>query len=180
MQNTASSSPYRHATSPSPQPEPSNTALGLVGQAMTRMRLLIGRRFIGRMALKRMGTGLELSDIDAIGVIKRIGSHEEATVGAIAEQMRIDPSRGSRIVADLVRQGLLERAASQEDGRRSLVRITEAGRGVLNAIEAIKRETIIEATSGWTEEEIETFARLYLRFTQGLEAQLDTFEQDET
>jgi DNA-binding MarR family transcriptional regulator len=156
-----------------------STGLALVGQAMTRMRLLIGRRFIGRIALKRMGTGLELSDIDAIGVIKRIGSQQEVTVGAIAEQMRIDPSRGSRIVADLVRQGLLERAASQEDGRRSLVRITDAGRGVLAEIEAIKRETIADATAGWTAEEIDSFARLYARFTAGLEAQFDRFEQDE-
>ncbi|MDH4439691.1 MAG: MarR family winged helix-turn-helix transcriptional regulator [Rhizobium sp.] len=179
MQNTVPSPADRDdpdQTMPAAAPD---TALALVGQAMTRMRLLIGRRFIGRIALKRMETGLELSDIDAIGVIKRIGGHAEATVGAIAEQMRIDPSRGSRIVADLVRQGLLERAASQEDGRRSLVRITDTGRGVLDQIEAIKQETIREATDGWTEKEIETFARLYMRFTQGLEAQFDRFEQDE-
>lgn len=153
--------------------------LAAIGQAMTRMRLLIGRRFIGRMALKRIGTGLELSDIDAIGVIKRIGSEQEVTVGTIAEQLRIDPSRGSRIVADLVKQGLLERAASQEDGRRSLVKVTEAGRRVLEDIEAIKRETIAEATAGWSPEDVETFGRLYMRFTEGLEAQFTRFEQDE-
>jgi DNA-binding MarR family transcriptional regulator len=147
-----------------------------IGMAMTRMRLLIGHRFIGRMALKRIGTGLELSDIDAIGVIKRIGSQQEVTVGTIAEQLRIDPSRGSRIVADLVRQGLLERAASQEDGRRSLVRVTAAGRKVLDDIEAIKRETISEATAGWSAEEMEAFGRLYMRFTEGLEAQFERFE----
>lgn len=154
-------------------------SMAAIGQAMTRMRLLIGRRFIGRMALKRIGTGLELSDIDAIGVIKRIGSQQEVTVGTIAEQLRIDPSRGSRIVADLVKQGLLERAASQEDGRRSLVRVTEAGRRVLDDIEAIKRETIAEATAGWSDEDVEAFGRLYMRFTEGLEAKFARFEQDE-
>lgn len=161
-------------------PQASRTPLAAIGLAMTRMRLLIGRRFIGRMALKRMETGLELSDIDAIGVIKRIGSQQEVTVGTIAEQLRIDPSRGSRIVADLVKQGLLERAASQEDGRRSLVKVTEAGRRVLDNIEAIKRETIAEATAGWSDEDVETFGRLYMRFTEGLEAQFDRFEQDES
>jgi DNA-binding MarR family transcriptional regulator len=161
---------------PSPVDAPS---LAAIGQAMTRMRLLIGRRFIGRMALKRIGTGLELSDIDAIGVIKRIDSQQEVTVGTIAEQLRIDPSRGSRIVADLVKQGLLERAASQEDGRRSLVRVTKAGRKVLDDIEAIKQETIAEATAGWSTEDVETFGRLYARFTEGLEAKFSRFEQDE-
>jgi DNA-binding MarR family transcriptional regulator len=156
------------------------TGLAAVGQAMTRMRLLIGRRFIGRIALKRIGTGLELSDIDAIGVIKRIGHEQEVTVGTIAEQLRIDPSRGSRIVADLVKQGLLERAASQEDGRRSLVRVTKAGKKVLDDIEAIKRETISDATAGWSAEDVEVFGRLYMRFTEGLEAQFKRFEQDES
>ncbi|EHS52747.1 transcriptional regulator, MarR family [Rhizobium sp. PDO1-076] len=154
-------------------------ALAGIGRAMTRMRLLIGRRFVGRMALKRIGTGLELSDIDAIGVIKRVAPHQEVTVGAIAEQMRIDPSRGSRIVADLVRQGLLERAASQEDGRRSIVRMTAAGKQVLEQIEEIKQELIVEATAGWPQEDIVKFAALYDRFTVGLEAQLDQFEQGE-
>ncbi len=156
-----------------------DSSLAIIGHAMTRMRLLIGRRFIGRMALKRIGTGLELSDLDAIGVIKRIGSQQEVTVGTIAEQLRIDPSRGSRIVADLVKQGLLERAASQEDGRRSLVRVTAAGRKVLDEIEAIKREKITEATAGWSDEDVEAFARLYGRFTEGLEVQFKRFEDTE-
>jgi DNA-binding MarR family transcriptional regulator len=171
------------ADSPSPETAPTpleDPSLTVIGQAMTRMRLLIGRRFIGRLALRRIGTGLELSDIDAIGVIKRIGSEQEVTVGTIAEQLRIDPSRGSRIVADLVKQGLLERAASQEDGRRSLVRVTKAGRKVLDEIEAIKRETIEEATTGWSPEEVATFAALYARFTEGLEAQYKRFEQNES
>ncbi|MFN7091348.1 MAG: MarR family winged helix-turn-helix transcriptional regulator [Allorhizobium sp.] len=164
---------------PDALPDGGDSSLAIIGHAMTRMRLLIGRRFIGRMALQRIGTGLELSDLDAIGVIKRIGSQQEVTVGTIAEQLRIDPSRGSRIVADLVKQGLLERAASQEDGRRSLVRVTAAGRKVLDEIEAIKRETITEATAGWSDADVETFGRLYARFTEGLEAQFKRFEQDE-
>ncbi|SIQ45682.1 transcriptional regulator, MarR family [Rhizobium sp. RU33A] len=164
---------------PDALPEGGDSSLAIIGHAMTRMRLLIGRRFIGRMALKRIGTGLELSDLDAIGVIKRIGSQQEVTVGTIAEQLRIDPSRGSRIVADLVKQGLLERAASQEDGRRSLVRVTAAGRKVLDEIEAIKRETITEATAGWSDEDVEAFARLYARFTEGLEVQFKRFEDTE-
>ncbi|MDH4413950.1 MAG: MarR family transcriptional regulator [Rhizobium sp.] len=170
----------RHDTEPETGAPATEASHAVIGQAMARTRLLIGRRFIGRMALKRIGTGLELSDIDAIGVIKRIGSDQEVTVGTIAEQLRIDPSRGSRIVADLVKQGLLERAASQEDGRRSLVRVTEAGRKVLDDIEAIKQETITEATAGWSAEDVETFGRLYLRFTEGLEAQFKRFEDTES
>ena len=150
-----------------------------IGQTMTRMRLLIGRRFIGRMALKRLNPAVELSDIDAIGVLKRMSQHKEVTIGAIAEHMRIDPSRSSRIVADLVRQGYLERAASQEDGRRSIIKLTPLGSALMTELEEVKRETVAEATRGWTAEEVATFSKLYGRFTSGLEemtAQLDATE----
>ena len=36
-----------------------------------------------------------------------------------------------------------------------------------------------EATAGWSAEDVETVGRLYMRFTEGLEAQFDRFEQDE-
>ncbi|QLF69753.1 MarR family transcriptional regulator [Peteryoungia desertarenae] len=150
-----------------------------IGQTMTRMRLLIGRRFIGRMAIKRVNPGIDLSDIDAIGVLKRMAQHKEVTIGVIAEHMRIDPSRGSRIVADLVRQGYLERGVSQEDGRRSIVKLTRLGEQLMSELEEVKRETVADVTRGWSTEEVATFARLYDRFTSGLEqltAQLDATE----
>lgn len=172
MQSTDTDHPAEKAP-----PSRADGHLGLIAQAMTRMRLLIGRRFIGRLAVSRMDTGLELSDIDAIGVIRRIGPDQEVTVGAVADQLRIDPSRGSRIVAELVKQGYLERAASQEDGRRSILRVTGTGRRVLDQIETIKRETIEEAMAGWSRKDVETFARLYMRFTEGLEAQANRLDQ---
>ncbi|WP_407807920.1 MarR family winged helix-turn-helix transcriptional regulator, partial [Staphylococcus aureus] len=64
------------------------------------------------------------------------------TVGAIAEGMRIDPSRGSRVVADMVGRGLLKRGVSQEDGRRSIVEITPLGTSLLQEMRRTKMSVI--------------------------------------
>jgi DNA-binding MarR family transcriptional regulator len=60
---------------------------------------------------------------------------EGASVRYLSDQVVISPSRVSRVAEDLVRRGLLERAASPHDGRLALVRLTEAGRQELAAME---------------------------------------------
>src|SRR6478609_6359114 len=51
----------------------------------------------------------------------------EMTVGGVAEQLGIDPSAASRAVSDCIGAGLLERRASQQDGRRTVLSITADG-----------------------------------------------------
>ena len=153
-----------------------DTLVETIGRTMTRMRLMIGRRFIGRLAIQKMGAGLELSHLDVIGIVRRVGEAKEVTVGAIAEQMHIDPSRASRVVADLVRRGVLERAASQEDARRTVVQLTAKGFGLLSKVEEAKTETIGGIVADWSPEDIACFARLYDRFMIGFEERMQQFD----
>ncbi|MCA1968547.1 MAG: MarR family winged helix-turn-helix transcriptional regulator, partial [Rhizobium sp.] len=113
-----------------------------IGNAMARMRLMIGRRFIGNLVISRVGGGMELSHLDVVGTVRRLQANQEATVGAIAEELRVDPSRSSRIVADLVRRGLLKREVSQEDARRAIIVITPVGHDLLKKADEVKRDTI--------------------------------------
>ena len=66
-----------------------------------------------------------------------------ASVRYLSDQVVISPSRVSRVADDLVRRGLLERAASVHDGRLSLVRLTDAGRDEIAAIQ----KTFLQAVS---------------------------------
>lgn len=149
-----------------------------IGRSMGRMRLMIGRRFIGKLAISRVGASMELSHLDVIAMVRRLENGQEATIGAIADQLRVDPSRSSRIVADLVRQGLLRREASQEDARRTIVVITPLGQDLLERLDEVKRETIREIVSGWPKEDIERFAELYDRFLNGFDRRLQQFEAE--
>lgn len=157
---------------------PAPDTIASIGSAMARMRLMIGRRFIGNLVLSRVGGGMELSHLDVVGTVRRLQATQEATVGAIAEELRVDPSRSSRIVADLVRQGLLKREVSQEDARRTIVVITPVGQDLLKKADEVKRDTIREIVADWPAEDVERFAELYDRFISGFDRRRQQFEME--
>lgn len=167
-------------TSPSPSSaSPSGPdVIARIGSAMARMRLMIGRRFIGNLVISRVGGGMELSHLDVVGTVRRLQASQEATVGAIAEELRVDPSRSSRIVADLVRRGLLKREVSQEDARRAIVVITPVGQELLQKADEVKRQTISEIVADWPAEDVERFAELYDRFVASFDRRRQQFEME--
>lgn len=138
-----------------------------ISEVMGRMRLMIGRRVISRTLIDSLAPTLEISHLDALNAMRRIGG--EVTVGAIADVMRLDPSRGSRVVAELVAQGLLRRDASQADGRRSIVVRTELGDRLMAELDASKRKLLGSMLDSWTEEELGAFAVLFDKFVSGFE-----------
>lgn len=146
-----------------------------ISEVMGRMRLLIGRRVISRTLVDNLAPSLEISHLDALRAMNRIDG--EVTVGAIADVMRLDPSRGSRLVAELVAQGLLRRDASQADGRRSIVVRTELGDQLMAEVDATKRRLLASMLDGWSEEELSTFAVLFDKFVSKFE---ETYPNEKT
>ena len=155
---------------PEKPPLPNRAAdITRISSIMARMRLLIGRRYIGRLAISRAGAGLELSHLDILSLVRRLSRMQEVTVGALAEQMRLDHSRVSRVVADLVKRGVLRREASQEDARRTLVALTDEGVVWLDRMNEVKHEVIGQILSDWSHEDLDLFAELYERFVEKFE-----------
>jgi DNA-binding MarR family transcriptional regulator len=153
-----------------PQTDAVTEEIVRIGDSMTRMRVMMGRRVIGKMAIARAAPGLDLSQLDILHVVRRIETEGgEATVGAIAEAMRLDPSRGSRIVADLVSLNLVRRQACQSDGRRSILRLTNKGEELLEEIRTVKHSIVEQATSDWSEHDKLSFAQSFSRFMDGIE-----------
>jgi DNA-binding MarR family transcriptional regulator len=140
-----------------------------IGNGMARMRLMVGRRIIGRMALNRAAPGLELSHLDVIEAVRRIAVQGEVTVGAVAELMHVDPSRSSRLISELVHGGFLVRSVSQADARRAVVELTDKARRYFREAEAIKREFLNSIVADWSDEDVSDFGRLYLRFVDAFE-----------
>ena len=124
--------------------------------------------------MAEIGTGLEVSQFHALSAILRIRSGygrpapQEPTVGLLAEEMCLDPSRASRIAADLVERGLVARGVSQEDGRRSILNPTERGMALMQAFLTAKWQRIARIFADWSAEDIETFARLFGRYSEGM------------
>lgn len=89
--------------------------------------------------------------------------------GALAEAVCSDPSTISRQVAQLVRLGLVERAADPGDGRASLLVATPEGRRVFEENRRLRNEKIAAVTADWTSEERRTLSRLLGRFVADFE-----------
>jgi DNA-binding MarR family transcriptional regulator len=68
-------------------------------------------------------------------VLARLAQAPAGTsVRALAEQVVVSPSRVSRVTAEFGRRGLVACAPSPDDGRLSLVRLTEQGQAELRAM----------------------------------------------
>ena len=125
--------------------------------------------------MDELGAGLEATQFHALSAIMRIQSGfgrpaVEATVGLLADEMNLDPSRASRIAADLVDRGLLARAVSQSDGRRSVLVPTDAARVLLDGFLRAKWQRSMALFRDWSEDDILTFARLFARYSDGMRA----------
>ncbi|ADJ47106.1 MarR family transcriptional regulator [Amycolatopsis mediterranei S699] len=89
----------------------------------------------------------------------------EMTVGGLAAEMGVAQPVASRMVAACIADGLLRRAASQADGRRTVLELTEQGEAERTRFAAEQRAAFEEITAGWSPEERTQFARLLVRYT---------------
>jgi DNA-binding MarR family transcriptional regulator len=88
----------------------------------------------------------------------------EMTVGGLAAEMGVTQPVASRTVAACITDGLLRRAASQADGRRTVLALTERGEAERDRFAAEQRKAFQEITAAWSPGEQVQFARLLVRY----------------
>jgi DNA-binding MarR family transcriptional regulator len=132
-------------------------------------------------AVRLLGRAPEQQDqrrFSGILVVQAVrGSEEragkgEVTVRSVGNYMRIAPSTASRLVGDAVDAGYVEAAPSPADRRSSVLRLTAAGRQLLRDSVGYQTRVYEQATSGWTEEDKQTFERLLVEFCNQLLGEL--------
>lgn len=140
-------------------------AVAAIDAVMTKVRRSIQRRDFGRLILARIDPSLEVGHLDAIIALSAGETpRDEVTVGIIAERMGIDPSRASRICADLVERGYAFRVASQLDARRICLKLTARSERLVTAVRQTKWRIFAGSLAQWDEQELVTFATLLERF----------------
>ncbi|WP_433683798.1 MarR family winged helix-turn-helix transcriptional regulator [Nocardia sp. CA-119907] len=102
-------------------------------------------------------------------VLDAVAGTGAGTVGTLAPALGVDQPRASRLVAQAVSSGHLERVADQQDGRRAVLRLTPAGRALVTAARDGRRAAMAAAMSDWTDHERTEFARLLGRFVDALD-----------
>ncbi|GAA3573546.1 MarR family winged helix-turn-helix transcriptional regulator [Nonomuraea rosea] len=94
------------------------------------------------------------------------GGDGELTVGGLAEELGVDQSVASRMVADCISAGYLLRAASQEDGRRTVLKLTPEGADLRDGFAKAQRAAYEHITRDWPEGERLEFARLLVKYVE--------------
>jgi DNA-binding MarR family transcriptional regulator len=102
-------------------------------------------------------------------VLDAVAAGDSPTVSTLAPALGVDQPRASRLVAQAVSHGLLERVADQHDGRRAMLRLTDAGQQAVAAAQTGRRTAMAAAMSDWTAAERAEFARLLGRFVDAMD-----------
>jgi DNA-binding MarR family transcriptional regulator len=145
------------------------SALASIDEVMNHIRRSIMKRDFGRKVLRLLDSDLEVVHMDVLAAVGHENpdapAGEEITVGLVAERLAIDPSRASRLVADVVERGYVRRVASQADSRRICLELTGKGRAFVQAVRETKWRVFSASLAKWDETELITFARLLDRFS---------------
>jgi DNA-binding MarR family transcriptional regulator len=107
---------------------------------------------VRRLKQADLGSDLTLPERSALSRLDRGGP---ATSSDLARLEKISPQSMGVTVAALLERGLVARERDPEDGRRIMLSITEAGRGLLLARRGARTEQIARALAdGFTQAEL--------------------------
>jgi DNA-binding MarR family transcriptional regulator len=133
--------------------------LDAVGPAFSRLR---------RSVLLDVPNPVTTKDLSRTPVLDLVARGGEVTVGCVARHLGTDPSVASRMVADCIKAGYLTRAVSQQDARRAVLLLTEAGTEMLACFRCQQRAAYEQITAGWSEHDRLELARLLIKYVGDL------------
>jgi DNA-binding MarR family transcriptional regulator len=149
-------------------PSPAEIELGArLGDAM----MGLGRQWAA-VASQLAKQGIDKTSMTLLSALTSIGPVRS---NVLAEAVHSDPSTISRQVAALVRDGLIERRADPDDGRASLLAVTDRGRELLETRHRQKSCSIARMLKHWPAEDRERFAELLERFVVDHERNIANF-----
>ncbi|MBB5912307.1 DNA-binding MarR family transcriptional regulator [Nocardia transvalensis] len=142
----------------------SDEVIDVIGQQLIRL----GRIRERTNAQVAAASGGEI-EISAYSIIFRLLADGPMRSGALAEAMFSDASTISRQVAGLVKRELIERRADPDDGRASVLVVTDAGRELAGQLRRRRMEMLEHIVADWDQGDREQLAVLLRRFVDDYE-----------
>ncbi|TYP79486.1 MarR family winged helix-turn-helix transcriptional regulator [Paenibacillus methanolicus] len=99
-----------------------------------------------------------------------VKSQQAARPMALARELGVNPSSITRRIQTLIKDGLLDAASDQSDGRSSLLRITERGDSALQSFLDRSVTVIRELLEDWADDDQARFAELLSRYANSMAA----------
>jgi DNA-binding MarR family transcriptional regulator len=145
-------------------------SLEAIDRAMSRVRRSQTQRGLARMAQEQACGWHHLSLVPVLEALEEGPGPDglEVTVGLVAERLGLDPSRASRMVTAAIQEGFVARVASQADGRRIHLELTENGQVFAAETHRHRQLFLGRVLAEWPEADLAEFARLLSRFATDL------------
>jgi DNA-binding MarR family transcriptional regulator len=138
-------------------------ALRATDEALVRLRRLWSATHTRPMA--RNDPPVDMSSVLVVEACARAAAEDRAaTVADIADFADVEHSTASRLVDRAARGGLVTRARSAEDARRTVVGLTGAGRALQEEAAAFRLGWLARVLADWPETDVVAFAALLGRF----------------
>jgi DNA-binding MarR family transcriptional regulator len=150
------------ATTTDPRPQCSVSAE--LERSLTQVARAILRLEVPRGEL----TGGESVDRAGYWLLVRLSTQAPVRLSELADTVELDLSTVSRQMRDLVAIGLVVKVPDPDDGRASLLSLSERGWAVLEAVSEARRQALAEVIKGWSEEERTALTAGLLRLEDGL------------
>lgn len=107
----------------------------------------------------RFGGPARLRMLDAL-----IAASGSLSVSEIGEAVGVDQPRASRLVQQAVQMGLVAREPDPDDARRTRVRLTPEGEGLVSGFRGRRRDAVRSALESFSDAERVELARLLSKF----------------
>ncbi|MEJ2858623.1 MULTISPECIES: MarR family winged helix-turn-helix transcriptional regulator [unclassified Saccharothrix] len=138
-----------------------------IGTAMVRLN-----KMHACVASHMSKSGMDKASFVLLANLSQLGPCRSS---ALAEAVFSDPSTVSRQVATLVKEGWVERRADPDDGRASVLAVTDAGQRLLEERRAQRNQAIARMLADWSEEDLSAFIHHFERFVGNYEKALPDF-----
>ena len=125
------------------------------GQLQARVESVrrFNRFFTRRIGALREGLLHSPYSLAEARVLFEVARGEGLAASDLVRDLGLDPGYLSRILARFERRGLLERARSERDGRRRLLRLTTAGEAAFSELDRRSRDEVAGMLRGLSEED---------------------------
>lgn len=128
------------------------------GPALFRLVRFWSRRWGPGAALRSTGDAMQVGRVVVLEAIDAATRDGSAAIAAVADELGLDRSGASRMLADAVEAGLVTKTISPGDARRAELGLTEQGRLLLAAARAWQSEVFAELVAGWPPADAQRFA----------------------
>ena len=125
---------------------------------------------VGRLMRQRQAD--DQVDPGTFWLLKTIAHQGPLRITELATISHLDTSTVSRHVAQLERNGLVDRSPDPADGRAQLVGISTDGQRQLDQAFERRRQILEETLAGWDADDIADFERLLTKFVTGVSTEV--------